>query len=113
MIGVIDKRVVADALLSYVASYAHEKGEPFPPLTPDVEADALVREDPFAFLLAVIFDQGIPYERAWSAPIELRRRLGAIRHPPCEPGGSESRRQAAAGAPPIRGEHAEMARLRG
>jgi uncharacterized HhH-GPD family protein len=76
--NVIDKRVVADSLLSYAASYAHKEGEPLPPLTSDTEADALVREDPFAFLLAVIFDQNIPYVRAWRAPLELQRRLGAV-----------------------------------
>ena len=35
-------------------------------------------DDPFAFLLAVVFDQGIAYGRAWQAPLELRRRLGTI-----------------------------------
>jgi uncharacterized HhH-GPD family protein len=74
----VDKRAIADALLAYAASYAHEPGDPLPPLSPDAEADALVREDPFAFLLAVIFDQGIPYERAWRAPLDLRRRLGSL-----------------------------------
>jgi uncharacterized HhH-GPD family protein len=32
--------------------------------------------DPFAFLVAVILDQGIPAERAWAAPKILRARLG-------------------------------------
>ena len=44
----------------------------------DAEADALVRQDPFAFLLAVMFDQGIPAERAWSAPHLLKERLGHL-----------------------------------
>jgi uncharacterized HhH-GPD family protein len=34
--------------------------------------------NPFAFLLAVIFDQGIPAERAWRAPYDLMRRLGHL-----------------------------------
>jgi hypothetical protein len=38
--------------------------------------NALIVENPFAFLLAVIFDQGIPAERAWRAPYDLMRRLG-------------------------------------
>ena len=29
-------------------------------------------------LLAVIFDQGIKYERAWRAPYELKQRLGYL-----------------------------------
>lgn len=42
------------------------------------EADRLVHEDGFAFLLAVLFDQGVPYGRAWDAPLELERRLGHL-----------------------------------
>ena len=44
----------------------------------NAEADALIREDRFAFLLAVIFDQGIAAERAWSAPHLLKERLGHL-----------------------------------
>jgi uncharacterized HhH-GPD family protein len=47
-------------------------------LTTDDAADRFVREDDFAFLLAVIFDQGVPYERAWRAPLLLRERLGHL-----------------------------------
>lgn len=36
--------------------------------TPNEDADRLVREDPFAFLLAVISDMGIRAERAWALP---------------------------------------------
>jgi len=71
------KQAIAAALLTYAASgenYVAAGSE----LTADAEADALVRRDPFAFLLAVIFDQGIPYERAWAGPLELQRRLGHL-----------------------------------
>jgi uncharacterized HhH-GPD family protein len=47
-------------------------------LTTDDAADRFVREDDFAFLLAVIFDQGVPYGRAWRAPLLLRERLGSL-----------------------------------
>lgn len=33
---------------------------------------------PLAFLLGVLFDQRIPFEQAWQAPLELKRRLGHI-----------------------------------
>jgi len=46
--------------------------------TPHPEANALIVDNPFALLLAVIFDQGIPAERAWRAPYELMRRLGHL-----------------------------------
>jgi len=42
-------------------------------LTPDPAANVLVIEDPFAFLLAVIFDQGIPAERGVARPRPSRR----------------------------------------
>jgi uncharacterized HhH-GPD family protein len=44
--------------------------------TPDIEANRLVVNDPFAFLIGVIFDQGIKAERAWAAPYELSLRMG-------------------------------------
>ena len=42
------------------------------------EADALVKISPEAFLLAVLFTQGIPAERAWAGPYLLRDRLGHL-----------------------------------
>lgn len=42
------------------------------------EADELLESDPNAFLLGVLFTQGIPAERAWSGPWLLRERLGTL-----------------------------------
>lgn len=42
------------------------------------EADQLILSDPFAFLLAVIFDQMIVAERAWTVPHLLWGRLGHL-----------------------------------
>jgi len=42
------------------------------------DADALLESDPNAFLLGVLFTQGIAAERAWAGPFELLRRLGSI-----------------------------------
>lgn len=71
------KRAIAGTLLAYAAS-----GDPSvasaSELTMDPAVDQLVRQDPFAFLLGVIFDQGIPYERAWAGPHHLLRRLGHL-----------------------------------
>ena len=50
-------------------------GESF---TGDVAADALLRESPNAFLIGVLFTQGIAAERAWSGPYLLRDRLGSL-----------------------------------
>lgn len=38
----------------------------------------LVGRDPFAFLIAVLLDQGVPATRAWEAPSRLLQRLGSI-----------------------------------
>jgi uncharacterized HhH-GPD family protein len=42
------------------------------------EADALIKSSPEAFLLGVLFTQGIPAERAWAGPWLLRERLGHL-----------------------------------
>jgi endonuclease-3 len=41
-------------------------------------ADALLHESANAFLLGVLFTQGIPAERAWAGPYLLRERLGTL-----------------------------------
>lgn len=46
--------------------------------TPDPEANRLLADNPFAFLLAVIADYGIPAERAWLLPFRLRAKLGHL-----------------------------------
>jgi hypothetical protein len=71
----IDAGAVVAAMLAY--------GDTLPAgdliaLGPDPESDKLLKGDGFAFLLAVILDQGIRYERAWRAPLELRERLGHL-----------------------------------
>jgi uncharacterized HhH-GPD family protein len=46
-------------------------------LTGDKEADALLSKDPLALLIGMVLDQQIPMERAFWAPAELSRRMGA------------------------------------
>lgn len=69
---------VVRALLDYAAT----KPKPAPGVvvdfTPLPAANELFRDNPFAFLCAVIFDQGVPAERAWRAPYELLQRLGHL-----------------------------------
>lgn len=40
------------------------------------EADRLISDDPLALLIAMVLDQQIPLERAFSSPRDLRERLG-------------------------------------
>lgn len=72
------RRGVARALVEFEEQQRGPLRRGLAKLTEDPEADRLVHQDPFAFLLAVLFDQGVPYGRAWRAPLELRSRLGHL-----------------------------------
>ena len=45
-------------------------------LAQDEVADRLISEDPLALLIGFVLDQQIPLERAFSAPVDLKTRLG-------------------------------------
>lgn len=68
-----------DALRAFGDELSHESaaqvGGSF---TTDAAADELIRSCPEAFLLGVLFTQGIPAERAWAGPYLLRQRLGHL-----------------------------------
>ena len=40
------------------------------------DADKLLAEDPLALLIGMVLDQQVPLERAFTAPADLRERLG-------------------------------------
>jgi len=44
--------------------------------TSNAEAEKLIWSDPLAFVLAVLYDQGIKAERAWEIPYILKTKLG-------------------------------------
>lgn len=46
------------------------------PFTDDDEANRLLVEDPFALLIGFALDQQVPLQKAFSGPLELRRRIG-------------------------------------
>jgi uncharacterized HhH-GPD family protein len=46
--------------------------------TGDDEADRLLAEDPLALLIGFALDQQVPVPKAFSGPLELRRRLGSL-----------------------------------
>lgn len=48
------------------------------PYTGDPEADRLLVSDPLALLIGFVLDQQVPLQKAFSGPLELRRRLGAL-----------------------------------
>jgi uncharacterized HhH-GPD family protein len=72
------RRAVVNGLLAHGDTLNPDKSAVETAFSGNPVADALVRDNPFAFLLAVIFDQGIPAERAWEAPYLLRQRLGHL-----------------------------------
>jgi uncharacterized HhH-GPD family protein len=68
---------IAAALLEFGRGH-HPTEKAVLDFTANPEANEFLRTDPFAFLCAVIFDQGVPAERAWLAPLLLRERLGHL-----------------------------------
>lgn len=48
------------------------------PFTGDEEADRLIATDPFALLVGFVLDQQITVQKAFSGPLDLRRRLGHL-----------------------------------
>jgi uncharacterized HhH-GPD family protein len=48
------------------------------PFSGQQEADRLLVEDPMAFLIGFLLDQQVQLQRAFSAPFDLRTRLGSI-----------------------------------
>lgn len=73
------RRAVARRLIEYgrelEVAGAAQVGDSF---SGNPEADALIASDPNAFLIGILFTQGIPAERAWSGPWELQQRLGTL-----------------------------------
>lgn len=73
-----DRQNVAHALLAFGATSPTLPDDADPVFTSNPDANYLTVHDPFAFLVAVIFVQGILAERAWLAPYLLRERLGHL-----------------------------------
>lgn len=78
----MNKKGIVKAILEYDRQIHGNKnqlidlaGERF---AKDSKINRFLFSNPNAFLFGVIFDQGIPAERAWSAPYLLRERLGHL-----------------------------------
>jgi uncharacterized HhH-GPD family protein len=74
-----EQAAVAGELAAYgrelAAAGAVQAGSAFTDLQP---ADELIRSSPEAFVLGVLFTQGIPAERAWAGPYLLGQRMGHL-----------------------------------
>ena len=42
------------------------------------EADELIAREPLALLIGFVLDQQVPLQKAFSSPLELKRRLGSL-----------------------------------
>ena len=71
----LGRQGVAAALVAHGSDLARALGGTAR-FTPNDEANSMVVDDAFAFLVAVVADQGIRAERAWAIPFELKRRVG-------------------------------------
>ncbi|GMU77258.1 MAG: hypothetical protein AMXMBFR46_00590 [Acidimicrobiia bacterium] len=72
----LEKRAVVEALIAHGRRLAESLGGGAARFAVDDAANTMIHADPFAFLVAVIADQGIKAERAWAIPYELKLRLG-------------------------------------
>lgn len=48
------------------------------PFTGDEASDRLLVDEPLALLIGFVLDQQVPLQKAFSGPLELRRRLGTL-----------------------------------
>jgi hypothetical protein len=48
------------------------------PFTGDPEADTLLATDPMAMLIGFVLDQQVSVQKAFSGPLELKRRIGTL-----------------------------------
>ena len=69
---------VRSAIAARLAELSDEVSHELVPLASAPDADAFIRADPFAFLIAVIADYQMKAERAWELPYELAGRLGGF-----------------------------------
>ena len=75
--AVTDQAFLVQAILDHGAVLAsNERNGINGVFTKDSDADRLLVDDPFAFLVGVIVDYQMPAERAWILPYRLKERLG-------------------------------------
>jgi uncharacterized HhH-GPD family protein len=69
---------VVAALVDFTESDLNDFQVGAPSFTTSPQADQLVLDNPFGFLVGVLFDQNLPADRAWRTPCDLRARLGHL-----------------------------------
>ena len=94
---VVDGARIASTILDFRAR-SEVDGDPYFGSAISPEALQVLTTNPWAFLISVILDEGIPAERAWQGPSELLRRLGHL--DPCRMAKQHTAVQAAVQGPP-------------
>ena len=64
----MEPRVVVERLKEFGKTRGGSDGSAL-----DSETERLIRDNPFAFLVAVAFDRGMRWQRAWRIPVEIER----------------------------------------
>ncbi len=70
-----NKTKARDKILEYYEQVLKKRQQKF---TPNEEADKLIKQEPLAFLFAVILDQGAQAERIWEIPYHLKKIMGHL-----------------------------------
>jgi len=74
----LEKHPICEAILDHGRDLAQALAGGNARFTPDDDANSLIHDDPFAFLVGVVCDQGIDAERAWAIPYRLSQRMGTL-----------------------------------
>jgi uncharacterized HhH-GPD family protein len=69
--------IVTDPAPTRIASVATTQPDRLH-FTGDAEADRLLAEEPLALLIGFVLDQQVSVQKAFSGPLELKRRLGGV-----------------------------------
>lgn len=74
----LEKHAIAEAILARGRNMARALGGGRARFTPDEAANRLIYDDPFAFLVGVVCDQGMLAPKVWAIPYLLANRVGTL-----------------------------------
>ena len=66
----------AEAIAERLKDFSHNRPNSDTWSELDSDTESLIRENPFALLVAVAFDRGMPWQKAWQIPAEIHQKGG-------------------------------------